>query len=399
MEDINYVIPLEDVLEAYYSCRKNKRNTINAIEFEVDYETKCVELWRDINEKNYEIGKSIAFVVTQPKHREVFAANFRDRIVHHIITSRLEPLFEEVFIEDTYNCRKGKGTLYGVKRLHQKIDKISEHYTKDCYIAKFDIKGFFMSIHKPTLWNMLKEFIEDKYHKTDKELLLWLVEKVVKHCPEKNCIVKGNKKLWDNIDKDKSLFTNGDDYGLPIGNLTSQMFANFYLHKFDVLMKDKFDGYGRYVDDFYIVDKDKSKILSSVKKIERWMLDKLGIKLHENKRYIQYYLKGCKFIGSVVKGRKLYVGNYTKSRFIDKVKFFNNRNNLEYIKNHFINFMSSINSYLGFMKHYLSYSIKRNIICMICSEWWDVFYTKSDFSKIILKNKYKQLEYGKNIWT
>ena len=108
-------IPLEDFFIAYYQCRKRKRKTINALQFEVNYEENLVKLWREVNSRKYEIGRSICFLVTRPKLREIFAADFRDRIVHHVIMMRLEPLFEEVFIEDNYNCRKGKGTLYGVK--------------------------------------------------------------------------------------------------------------------------------------------------------------------------------------------------------------------------------------------------------------------------------------------
>ena len=179
-------IPLEDFFEAYYQCRKRKRNTINALLFEVDYEANLVELWKDVNSRNYKIGKSICFLVTRPKLREVFAADFRDRVVHHVIMMRLEPLFERVFIEDNYNCRKGKGSLYGVNRLRDKIKECSNNYTEDCYIGKFDLQGFFMSIHKPTLLEMLKNFINRKYEGDDKDLLLWLVEEIVMNCPQYN---------------------------------------------------------------------------------------------------------------------------------------------------------------------------------------------------------------------
>ena len=277
MEEKDYTIPLEDVLTAYYDCRRNKRRTMNALSFEVGYEEKCVELWRELNERTYEIGKSITFVVTKPKPREIFAADFRDRIVHHLIANRLEPLFERTFIEDTYNCRKGKGTLYGIRRLAYKVLDISRGYTVDCWIGKFDMKGFFMSIHKPTLNRMLQSFIDREYEGEDKDLLKWIVEKVVMHCPEKNCIRKSPQKMWELIGEGKSLFTSGDDYGLAIGNLTSQMFANFYLHEFDNLMNTRFEGYGRYVDDFYVISRDKREILSAIAGMKQWLKEHLGI--------------------------------------------------------------------------------------------------------------------------
>lgn len=93
-------IPLEDVFEAYYDCRKKKKKTFNAVKFESDYEVELVKLWREINTQTYKIGKSIVFIVTRPVKREVFAADFRDRIVQHLVVRRLEPLFEEYFIQD-----------------------------------------------------------------------------------------------------------------------------------------------------------------------------------------------------------------------------------------------------------------------------------------------------------
>ena len=125
------MITLQEVFDAYYQCRKNKRRTINQIKFELDFEHNCIQLWRDINNHEYKIGTSICFIVTRPKLREIFAADFRDRVVHHIIMNKIEPLLEKRFIYDAYNCRKGKGTLFGVNRLDEAIRKCSENDTKD----------------------------------------------------------------------------------------------------------------------------------------------------------------------------------------------------------------------------------------------------------------------------
>lgn len=108
---------MEDVFEAYFECRKKKRNTCNALAFESDYERRCVELWREINAGTYRPSRSIAFIINKPVKREIFAADFRDRVVHHLIAHRLVPLLEEKFIDDSYSTRKGKGTLYGIERV------------------------------------------------------------------------------------------------------------------------------------------------------------------------------------------------------------------------------------------------------------------------------------------
>jgi hypothetical protein len=109
--------------------------------------------------------------------------------------SRLEPLFEKEFIKDNYNCRVNKGTLYGINRLHEQVKECSENYTQPCYIAKFDIQGFFMSIHKPTLLNKLTEFIKNNYREDDIDLILELVTKVINNHPQHNCLLKSPKNM------------------------------------------------------------------------------------------------------------------------------------------------------------------------------------------------------------
>ena len=114
-------IGLDDLFEAYADCRTNKRNTMNALSFELDYESELVALCDEINKGTYRPGRSIAFVVNKPVTREIFAADFRDRVVHHLIINKLNPVFEKEFIYDSYACRKGRGTHFGIQRLDRFI--------------------------------------------------------------------------------------------------------------------------------------------------------------------------------------------------------------------------------------------------------------------------------------
>lgn len=393
------MITLQEVFDAYYQCRKNKRRTINQIKFELDFEHNCIQLWRDINNHEYEIGTSICFIVTRPKLREIFAADFRDRVVHHIIMNKIEPLLEKRFIYDAYNCRKGKGTLFGVNRLDEAIRKCSENYTKDCYVAKFDLKGFFMSISKPLLWQKIEQFINDNYFEADKEDLLYLTKLIVMNCPQYNCVRKGPLQLWDKLEKDKSLFTVDPSCGLAIGNLPSQIFANFYLDELDHTLTNIFDFYGRYVDDFYIVDKDKRKILVHIQVI-RDITQKYKIKLHPKKMYLQHYTKGCSFTGSVVKMNRRYAGNRTVGNCIHCIQY-NNRFIEEYRAESFV---CSINSYFGYFVHCNSYAIKRSLFNLISPKWWRYTYTSYNFNKLVCKSrrintiKSKIKDYDQNIW-
>lgn len=278
---------------------------------------------------------------------------------------RIEPLLESIFIEDNYNCRKEKGVLYGVKRLYEQIGQCSENYTKDCYVSKFDMKGFFMSIHKPTLWNMLSKFIKDNYKEDDIDLLLYLINVVITNRPQDNCIKKSNEIMWERLPKDKSLFTCGEEYGMPIGNLTSQMFANFYLSQFDIKMKNRYIYYGRYVDDYFIISTNKKDIINSISIAKDYLYTNLQVTLHPHKIYIQHYSKGIKFTGSVVKKNRMYISNTTVSNMTDAIRHANDS-----IGINSLHFMQSLNSYFGFLKHYRTFKIKSKIIQTIDNDWY-----------------------------
>ena len=139
---------LLDLFRAYFDTRKNKRSTVNALAFEVDYENKLFALYQEIINRKYKIGQSICFIVFKPVKREIFAADFRDRIVHHLIFNYINPIFDRHFIKDSYSCRKRKGTFEGIKRVSHFICSCSENYQKDTWILKLDIQGYFMAMDR-----------------------------------------------------------------------------------------------------------------------------------------------------------------------------------------------------------------------------------------------------------
>lgn len=374
------------MIEAYFDCRQRKRRTASAVMYEMDYESKLIALRDRINNRAYQPGKSICFVVTRPRYREVFAAAFEDRIVHHWVALRLEPLFEKVFSPRTFNCRKGKGQLYGVQMLYNDIIICSQNYTRDCYIMKLDLQGFFMSINKVMLADMLDAFVLEQYQGDDIEDVRYLCKTLILHSPEKDCERHSPARYWDHLPANKSLFTNGESLGVAIGNLFSQLFANFLLNVLDwYLLKDLgFVHVGRYVDDFYIIHTDKQRLLSAVPKI-RELLARYGLKLSPTKFYIQHYTKGVEFTGSVVKKQRIYTSNRTVKNFVMAIRRLNRAETVPEVE-HAVN---SINSYLGCLRHGNEYNTRRKILQKIephCFKW---IYIKGHYEVVALKNKYK----------
>lgn len=384
-------IEFHELLEAYFRCRKNKRRTHNALAFELDYEANLVTLWNEINDGTYQPGKSIAFIVNKPVKREIFAADFRDRIVHHLIISKLNPHFEALFIFDSYACRTGKGTLFGIKRLERFIRRASANYSRDAYVLKLDIRGFFMHINVEILYEKLVEFIQSRYAGADKELLMTLTKIVLFNNPSQNCVIKGARSGWDGLPQDKSLFYSPINCGLPIGNLSSQVFANFYLNTFDHFIKVdcgiKF--YGRYVDDFVLVHQDGQYLRSLIPVIRSHLLRELGLTLHPNKIYLQRYEKGVAYLGALIKPGRVYVGRRTKANFYRSIQEHNHllavfgQDKPDILARQ--SFQSSMNSYLGIMGHHNTYRLRKTMVSKNLVGWWRFAYVNGGVTKFVLK--------------
>lgn len=389
------MIDFETILEAYLDCRKRKRSTVGATEFELNYVHNLVELMNEVNSRQYKIGKSICFIVRYPRYREVFAGEFRDRIIHHYIALRLEPLFEQIFCDRTYNCRKGKGQLAGVTQLAEDIREESENYTKDAYVMKVDLKGFFMSIIKSKLAKMVDDFVVERYEGDDKEDLRWICNLVVMHRPELNCERRSPLWMWNFIPKEKSLFTNGDDRGIAIGNLFAQLFANFLLNVIDWKIDAVCVRHNRYVDDISFVSKDKGKLLSIVPML-RTELGKLGLRLNEKKFYLQHYSKGVQFTGAIIKPDRIYVANHTINSFALAVKRLGNAAEMGMVDD-IKKEISSVNSYLGIMSRYNEYATKRRIMAKLPPKFYEYCYIEGHFDVVKLKYKYTEKAIFMNI--
>ena len=364
-------VTYEELYEAYLDCRKRKRTTFNALEFEVNENTNLYKLWYELNSMTYEVGKSIVFCVEKPVKREVFVADFRDRIVHHLLINRINDILENEFIEDSYSCRVGKGTDYGIRKCNEYLIKATDNWTKEAWIVKCDLKSFFMTIDKKRLYDKLCRFIRSNYKADDRDLefMCHLTKLIVFNEPQRNCIMKQSWEHWDNLPKEKSLFFCPAGQGIPIGNLTSQIFANFYLSEFDHFVKETLgiEYYGRYVDDFFTIAPTKEEAMAAIEKCRAKLLS-IGVKLHPKKFYVQPAFNGVKFIGAVIKKDRIYISNRTKGNFYAAIKHY--ADVLKEMRNCGVrptmddaeHIIGSINSYIGFLVHYATYNIRKKIL-------------------------------------
>lgn len=395
------MIEFTQLMDAYLECRRNKRNSMAALAFEVDLENNLLRLSKDIVSGSYKISPSIAFVVEKPVRREVFAADFRDRVVHHLLIQLLIPHLEREFIYDSYACRTGRGTLFGIRRIRRFIAQCSAGYTQDCYILKCDISGFFMNIDRAVLWQMLEKFIltidfgdrkteeptvRDLFSQPEatselSELVLRLTHQIVMHNPIEECRINGSRNRWNSLPADKSLFgtnhiampngylvpcRNSESRvkGLPIGNLTSQWFGNFYLNCFDHFVKHTLGVryYGRYVDDFVIIHPDKEYLKTIASTLEKYLAEELRLTLHPRKRYLQHYSKGVSFLGVHIKHGAIHTGKRTKAGAYDVIYGWSKLSELRLLTpDEMLRFRDSINSYWGLMKHHNSYRLRKKM--------------------------------------
>jgi|GEM_PF-324443 len=297
----------EQMIVSFYDARKHKRRTYDECRFEIDASQNLFRLTSSITRGTYAPSRSITFVTYRPVPREIFAAPFRDRVVHHFIFRHCYPWWNEHFIADSYSCREGKGTLEAVRRCSRNMRRVTRNFSRPARVLKFDIKSFFMSLprfelYKRALWGLEQQFPErgELFY-----LLRFLWYRIIMDNPAHRARRRGDPKNWTDgrLPKGKSMFHQKPGIGIVIGNLTSQLLSNVYLNELDQFITKKlgYKYYGRYVDDFYIfvTVEDYLKLKKQVKLISEF-LKLLKLELHSKKRYDQPVEHGVGFIGAKI---------------------------------------------------------------------------------------------------
>ncbi len=357
------IFTFEKLYQAYLNCRRTKRKTVNALKFEWNLERNLFQLQRELENKSYRPGRSIYFVITDPSPREIFAASFKDRVVHHLLINEIEEMGEKNFIFDTFSCRKNKGTHLAIKRLKSFIGKITENCKKEAFYLQLDISGFFTAINHRILYSLLEKIIfkQNKSYQW-KEDILWLAKTIIFHKPTKNYITKGDFSLFKLIPSRKSLFSSGGFKGLPIGNYSSQFFANVYLNELDQFVKRelKYRYYVRYVDDLVLLNEDREKIKHARDKINHFLKKNLNLQLNLDKTKIQSLDKGIDFLGYFVKPGYILIRQRVVKKLKDKL-YQPSQIPDSNVRIPDSKILAMINSYYGHFKHAFSFNLRKDI--------------------------------------
>lgn len=351
MDILKEAFTLQDLFDAYFDCRRRKRNTKNAIDFELNLEQNLMDLYHELKNGTYKIGQSICFVVTKPKPREVWAANFRDRVVHHLVYNAIKDRFHKRFIKDTYSCIPERGTLAAAKRLAQFTRSITQNHTKKAYYLKADLSNFFVSIDKNVLFKQLEKHISEKW-------ILDLVHQIVFNDPRQTVYIKSSPNKLNLIPRYKSLLHSPFEKSLPIGNLTSQFFSNVYLDALDQYVKHTLGAkyYCRYVDDFVILHEDTKVLNDWFHKIDDFLQDNLQQRLHSVKKLVNKISVGIDFVGFVLKPGRIFLRQHTIKNIFRTLK-----NHAITDSHSIIDLRATINSYLGMFKSLQGFLLRRKL--------------------------------------
>lgn len=355
-----------DLYAAFICAKRHKAKKPYVQHFERNLKENIESLCDDLWTRRYKPEPSTCFVIQRPKKREVFAAQFRDRIVHHLYYNYTHELFEHTFIQDTYSCIPGRGTHYGIERMEQHIRHESHNWQRPCYALKIDIRGYFMHINRLRLLDIATASLTKMAdHQAnggmtwrdviDMDFILWLTHEIVLLDPTDGCRHVGSPSEWDDVDASKLMDNAPADCGMPIGNLTSQLFSNVYMNPFDQMVKRVlyFMHYGRYVDDSATISSDRQRLTDAIPVMRDFLKDELCLDLHMGKTQIIDVRYGVEFLGAFIKPYRTYICNRSLSRIRQEAADVRHMGRGQAFR--------TVNSLLGVMSHYSSYNLRRKI--------------------------------------
>ena len=366
------------VAQAYLDARRNERNKISQLEFELNLEKNLWQITDELYRHEYKLSPLICFMIDWPTRREVFAPAFRDRIISHLLYNLIMPLFERTFIYDTYSCRNGKGTDFGIKRFQHFVRSCTDNYRKEGYALQLDVSGFFMSINKGRLYEYICTKLEayrDVYDWSrgkkwnellDYQFVDYLVRLTLFRNPTENCRRIGGIEKWDGFPASKSQFHSPLGTGLIIGDLDSQLEQNIYMTPFDQWIKREMHAkyYCRYVDDGRVVSLDHKALEDMIPEIRDFLWSELRLKLHPAKTKIVSTNHNLVWLGACCRPFRAYCTSTAIMSFHEMV------NKLERMYKDerpasldiYYQGLAALNSYLGHFRHYKEFKMMHNAL-------------------------------------
>lgn len=316
-------ITFSKLLEAHNKCKKHKRFKKQVIEFEMNLENNLLKIGRELLNGTYEFSEYLEFTIYEPKERKIKTLEYRDRVVQTwYVENFLKPIFESSYIKDTYACIEGRGTHKAVDKMQEYLRKADKKY-EEVWVLKCDIKKFFFNVDRNILYNLIKRKIKDKN-------FLDLTKKII--------------------------FYNDEKVGIPIGNYTSQIYANIYMNELDKYIKEKMKVkyLVRYMDDFVLLTDNKETAKIWLEKIREFLKENLKLELNSKTAYFKAK-QGVNFCGFRIWKTHRLLREQSKKKMRRKLKNFEklykeNRIELNYI-------VTCINSWLGHAKHCNSYNL------------------------------------------
>lgn len=324
------ITSLENLFSAWNEFRLGKESKLDVQEFGLDLEDNIFQLHDDLRNNSYRHSSYKSFYLHDPKLRHIFKARVRDRILHHAIVKIIGPIFEKSFIFDSYSSRKNKGTHKAISRFRYFAQKLSRNNSRTIWILKCDIRKFFDSINHDIIIYQIRNKVKD-------EKAVELMAHIV------NSLSTSNKG------------------GIPLGNLTSQLFSNIYLDILDQFIKGQLrvKYYIRYNDDFLILDEDREFLESLILIISNFLKEELNLDLHPQKIVIKNWNQGIDFLGYVSFPYHTVLRTKTKRRILKKIE--RNYRQLKTNPLYQKSFNRSLQSYLGILKHCRGQGIRNSI--------------------------------------
>jgi retron-type reverse transcriptase len=325
------IVDFGNLHAAYLKARRGKRYAADVLRFGANLEEELLALRAELQQGVYQTGRYNVFTVYEPKERQIAALPFRDRVVHHALCRVIEPIWEARFMRDSYACRVGKGTHAGADRLTQFLQRAARRWDDEVYVLKMDVRSYFPSVNHAILLSLLRRHIAC-------DRTLGLITEIIESWP-----------------------VAGGEFGLPIGNLTSQLCANVYLHELDVFVKQQLrvEMYVRYMDDAVVVDRDKHALQATRVRIAQFLAERLMLQLN-SKTQVFAAAQGVSFLGYRLWATHRLLREGSIRRMRRKIRAFRWR--LIHGELVFKEMDASVQSWLGHARHANTYRLRRRVL-------------------------------------